>query len=208
MSTIVVGSGPAGLAFCHYSNDPCMLYESAESIGGCHAVERSNDGLFSEHSPRVVFESYLCFIDLLKDMGYSMDDLYRSYDFSAQSSTLPLIKQGTPKDAAKLSYLFAQSCLWPKFGKDQTVAQATRGFSLPARDIIRRLCKLTDGADADRLTLHEFMYAVQMSLMYKGKQPRLPNDIGLFRVWKSCLLQKGHCINTSCGVKSLIATDN
>ena len=208
MSFIVVGGGPSGLAFCHYSDSPCVLYEAAASIGGCHAVDRSNDCLFAEHSPRVVFESYVCFIDLLEDMGYTMDDLYRSYDFSAQSSILPLIKQGNAKDALLISSLFTQSCLWPEAGKNRIVAEAIKHFSLPAKDIIRRICKLTDGADANRLTLHEFMYAVQMSFIYKGKQPRLPNDLGLFKIWQSFLTDKGHQIETNCGVKQLVAEND
>lgn len=51
------------------------------------------------------------------------------------------------------------------------------------------ICRSTDGAGADRYSLYEFLQIPNQVLFQNFYQPKLPNDIGMFRCWKNALNQ-------------------
>jgi hypothetical protein len=64
-------------------------------------------------------------------------------------------------------------------------------FTEKSIDMINRLCRLTDGAGADRYTLNEFLQLFNQQFFYKLYQPNKPNDIGLFKIWGDFLKNNG-----------------
>ena len=79
----IVGGGPTGMTIAWVlakNNKKVILIEKDEVLGGCHKVLRV-DGYFTEHGPRVYSNSYLMFIDILSDMGFAFNDLFKPYKF-------------------------------------------------------------------------------------------------------------------------------
>ena len=81
---VIVGGGPAGLTAAWYLakyGKRVLIVERETSLGGCHRVKRTKDGLFTEHSPRVYFGNSLQFQALLKDIGTDFNDVFTKYNF-------------------------------------------------------------------------------------------------------------------------------
>ena len=62
-------------------------------------------------------------------------------------------------------------------------------FKKDAIDLIDTMCRLTDGGTVDNYTLFEFFQIFNQNLFYGIYQPKLPNDVGLFKYWKDALLK-------------------
>jgi hypothetical protein len=67
----------------------------------------------------------------------------------------------------------------------------TNKFSSDSYEIIDRICKLTDGGGADKYTLNQFLQLLNQQFFYKLYQPKLPNDKGLFKIWRNFLESRG-----------------
>lgn len=193
---VIVGGGPAGLTAAWYLakyGKRVLIIEREESLGGCHRVKRTKDGLFTEHSPRVYFGNYLQFQALLKDIGTDFNDVFTKYDF--YKGGLYYIK------ASKISLCelmtFASEYIKFMFNKDYykniTVDKfmSKHKFSDRTKLYTDLLCRIIDGAGADRFTLYELFKTVNISSLYNIFIPRYPNDQKLFLKWKDALLKTG-----------------
>ena len=84
----------------------------------------------------------------------------------------------------------------------------TKNFTNKTIDYIDRLCVLTDGSKIDTYSVDKFLQLVnQQVALHNLYQPRTPNDIGMFRIWKEQLVSLGVKIITNAKVVSLIADD-
>jgi phytoene dehydrogenase-like protein len=75
---VIVGGGPTGMSLAWLfgsKNSKVLLIERDERLGGCHRVQRV-DGYFSEYGPRVYSNSYIMFIELLKDMDIDFFQIF------------------------------------------------------------------------------------------------------------------------------------
>jgi hypothetical protein len=54
-----------------------------------------------------------------------------------------------------------------------------------------RIGRLTDGGSADTYTLFSFLQILNQNFLYGIYQPRVPNDVGLFRIWEAALRRRG-----------------
>ena len=75
---VIVGGGPTGMSLAWLfgsKNSKVLLIERDQKLGGCHRVQRV-DGYFSEHGPRVYSNSYIMFIELLKDMDIDFFQIF------------------------------------------------------------------------------------------------------------------------------------
>jgi len=209
MDYIIVGAGPSGLTAAWLlakQGKKCLIIDSNASIGGCHRVSPDSSGAFGEHGPRVYSDAYKSLRNLLEDMGGCFNDFFVPYNFSISNLLDPssigrnsssnftwleiwaltkaFFALGTnPKELHSISML--------KFMQDNN-------FSAKATDYVDRLCRLTDGAGADRYSLHQFLQLINQQSIYKLYQPNRPNDQGLFAFWRSRLEQ--------CGVQFLMST--
>jgi hypothetical protein len=65
-------------------------------------------------------------------------------------------------------------------------------FSKETIDYVDRLCRLTDGAGSERYTLYEFLQLINQQSLYSLYQPRLPNNILLFKIFENALNQNNN----------------
>lgn len=189
---VIIGGGPTGLTLAWYlakANKKVLLIEKEDTLGGCHRVQRV-DGLFTEHGPRVYSNSYLNFIDLLKDMNLEFEDLFTLYDFNI--TNIGGKNHHSLSNFEKLSLIssFIKLTLFPSYGKDISILKfmENNNFTEESKEYIDRVCRLTDGATSDTYTLFQFLQLVDQQIMYDLYQPKLPNDRGLMKVWQERLL--------------------
>jgi hypothetical protein len=206
---VIIGGGPSGLALAQ-----CMLHdtqiqkiriiERESDIGGCHRVERvSKSQLFTEHGPRVYSSAYLVFQQLLEEMGVSYTDYFTPYKFKiTEIGGKTVFSTLRWRELGLLTLEFSKLVVNKNHGRNQVLLDylTRHQFADKSIELINRLCTLTDGGGADKYTLYEFLQLFNQQLFYTLYQPIIPNDVGLFTLWRNYLLQSGR-------VEFLINTD-
>ena len=189
---VVVGAGPTGLALAQVLSisSRVLLLEKRDVLGGCHGVTRVHDGMMTEHGPRIYIDNFLMFKELLNDMGVQFDDLFVKYNFSTVSMMLEAVRVLSLREIATLGWSFMT--LNDSY-KETTLLEylSSHDFSTASIDILDRIGRLTDGGSADTYTLFSFLQILNQNFLYGIYQPRVPNDVGLFRVWEDALLKRG-----------------
>jgi len=206
---IIVGAGPAGLAFAHCCSKigkKILIIDKENDIGGCHRVRRVN-GLFTEHGPRVYSNTYKIFEQFLIDMGYKFEDLFTKYDFGI--TTIGGETIFSTLHFNELFYLmleFLKLVIFENHGRYTILEDYLKhnNFSNKSIDMIDRICKLTDGGGADKFTLNEFLQLFNQQFFYTLYQPKTPNDKGLFKIWKQYLESKNVDFILDCNIKDII----
>lgn len=191
MDYIIVGAGPCGLAIAYLlgrAGKKCTLIDQNDSIGGCHRVKRQN-GMFTEHSPRVYLSSYSNFIQLLKEMGSHFDWLYTPYDFSIIYIAYQLLLKLTIRETFLIMGEFFFFLLFPNYGSHISMQTftANRHFSDASVDYLDRLCRFTDGGGLDRYSVYQFIQLINQQGLYRIYQPKRPNDVGLFPIFQTAI---------------------
>jgi hypothetical protein len=188
---VIVGTGPTGLSLAWYlakENKTVLLIDKETSIGGCHRVQRVN-GLFTEHGPRVYSDVYLNFIELLEEMNLKFNDMFTLYSFNL--ATIGNKNPNSFKLNEMIAFILAFIMLVfnPIYGQDVSMKtfMDENSFTLESKDYVDRLCRLTDGAQADRYTLFQFLQLINNQQLYGLYQPVKPNDDGLLHLWENKL---------------------
>lgn len=190
---VIVGGGPTGLTIAwglaQYGHTSIIIDRNS-SLGGCHRVTRVK-GEWTEHGPRIYVNNYFCIQQILKEMGSSWDQIFVPYKFEYYSIGSELLKMMNTREyfaffKAYCSMFFAGA---PSIATSMDQFMQNNNFKQETRDYIDRICRLTDGAGADRYTLQEFLQLINENIFYGIYQPRQPNDIGLFRIWENALIQ-------------------
>lgn len=214
---VIIGGGPAGLAlatYCSKMNKKIIIIDKEDDIGGCHRVRRikhKDEMIFTEHGPRIYSSSYLNFIQLLKDININFRDLFTPYHFTMSAiGGETLWTTLTYQELFYLAIEFMMLIINDSHGHDISMKQftSTKQFKKESADMIDKLCRLTDGADMSRYTLNEFLNLFNQQFLYGIYQPKLPNDIGLFNVWKKQLLNRRVTFELSSNVVKLSSDDN
>jgi hypothetical protein len=210
---IIVGGGPTGLALAQMlsldqsqSLNKVLLVEKRDYLGGCHGVTRTNGGMMTEHGPRIYIDNFRMFKGLIEDMGTRFDDLFVKYNFSTASMMLEALRVLTLREIATLFWSFIT--LNDSF-KDVTLMEylLSHDFSKASVDILDRIGRLTDGGSADTYTLFSFLQILNQNFLYGIYQPRVPNDVGLFRIWETALTRRGVDIAKSVTIEEFIVSD-
>lgn len=197
---VIIGAGPSGLALaqcCCKLNLKILVIDREASIGGCHRVRRVyvpeiGENMFTEHGPRVYSETYVTFQNLLKDMNVDFYDLFTKYNFN-------LTEIGGQNLFSVLSWYEISSFILPflllifnsNYGNDIILYDFIKNFKKESIELINRTCILVDGGDSTKFTLNEFLQLLNQQFFYSLYQPKLPNDIGLFKIWKEYLSNNG-----------------
>lgn len=210
---VIIGAGPAGLALAQcisQLNKRILIIEKESVIGGCHAVKRVN-GLFTEHGPRVYSSTYKVFQSLLNDMNVNFYDLFTEYNFSVSEIGGETIFSAL--SWLELGYLlkeFIMLMLKDDYGVNVILKDYldNNKFSHNSIEMIDRVCKLTDGGGVDKYTLHEFLQLFNQQFFYPLYQPKLPNDVGLFKIWKDVLQKRGVHFYLDTTIKNINIKDN
>lgn len=202
---IVVGAGPTGLALAQVlsKTSRVLLVEKRDYLGGCHGVTRVHDGMMTEHGPRIYIDNFLMFKELLNDMGAKFDDLFVKYNFSTVSMMLEAVRVLTAREIAILGWSFMTL---NNSYKEITLLEylSSHDFSKASIDILDRIGRLTDGGSADTYTLFSFLQILNQNFLYGIYQPRVPNDVGLFRIWEDALLKCGVAIMKNATVEEFV----
>ena len=194
---VIIGSGPAGLAFATLAdkNEKIMIIEKDKFIGGCHKVNRhkyENEYYFCEHGPRMYFSNYLNFKMILNKIGLKFNDVFVRYKVSMfQSLYDEVIKPNlfNFNEIMVFSIDFFKLLLDPNYGKDISLAEfvKTNNFTEKAIDYIDRYARIVDGGDINKISLNTYLNTLNDTLLYNPYQPKIPNDDGLFTIWKNNL---------------------
>ncbi|CAN0229009.1 unnamed protein product, partial [Phaeothamnion confervicola] len=209
----IIGGGACGLAIAQALSavgQTVILFERESSLGGCHRVMRvpiAGESFFSHHSPVIYTDAYKTFKALLKDMGTSFEELFVPYKFSINKFGGQSVRSLHFPELVALLIVFVAAVIVPSFGESISMESFMRAFrfSVTSYQYVDRLCRLTDGAGADRYSLHKFI-ALGNQTLYKVYQPKVPHDQGLFQKWQECLDNRGVVIFTDCLVRSLDGT--
>lgn len=221
---VIIGAGPAGLALAQCcsntnTNQKILIIDKEDDIGGCHRVRRipiqtqshSQENLFTEHGPRIYSLTYKMFINLLQEMDVNFFDLFTPYNFQISSIGNETIWNTLSfTEMYKLFLEFLYLIINNNHGNKIIILDFMKAnkFKKSSIDIIDKICRLTDGAGADNYTLNEFLQLFNQQFFYKIYQPTIPNDIGLFKIWKEYLLSKNVDFILSSEVTELILNDS
>jgi hypothetical protein len=189
---VIIGGGPSGLtlAWClsKYKKTVAIV-DKNDSLGGCHRVHRVN-GLFSEHGPRIYIDNYVMFKKILNEMDLDFYDLFTPYKFDMTNIGGKVTEHLTYREMYVLAKKFINlNDSYQNISIGEFMDQ--NNFSNKAKDYIDRLCRMTDGAGADRYTLYSFLQIANQNMLHKIYQPKKPNDVSLFKFWKEKLLKNG-----------------
>jgi hypothetical protein len=205
---IIVGGGPTGLALAQLlsNTSSVLLVEKRGYLGGCHGVTRTNDGMMTEHGPRIYIDNFFMFTKLLNDMGVEFADLFVKYNFSTATMMLEALRVLTAREMAVLGWSFMT--LNDSF-KNVTLMEylSSHNFSKASIDILDRIGRLTDGGSADTYTLFSFLQILNQNFLYGIYQPRVPNDVGLFRTWERVLVERGVDIMKHAAIDKFIVNE-
>lgn len=214
---VIIGAGPAGLALaqcCCKLNLKILVIDRENDIGGCHRVRRIyipelGEKMFTEHGPRVYSETYVTFQKLLKDMNVDFYDLFTKYNFN-------ITEIGGQTIFSVLSWFEISSFILPflllifnsDYGNDIILYDFIKHFKKDSIELINRNCILVDGGDSTKFTLNEFLQLLNQQFFYSLYQPKLPNDIGLFKIWKEYLVNNGVEFLLNTNIETINITEN
>lgn len=213
MGITIVGGGPVGLTIAWILGNQghaCHVIEKESSIGGCHRVRRTKEHLFTEHGPRVYIDNFVNFLSILRDMELNFYDLFTPYNFGVSGSLLEFLRIATFREIFHISIAFLRFIYDREPSKKMTVQTFLdhHDFSTEIKTYIDRICRITDGAGADRYTLYQFIQTFNQNMFYEMYQPRVANDKGLFKLWKEKLTEKGVQFSTGKEIVKIINDSN
>lgn len=210
---VIVGAGPAGLALaqcCSSIGKRVLLIEREYDVGGCHRVRRYN-GFFTEHGPRIYSSTYQVFISLLRDMNLDFYKLFTPYNFTISNIGNETVwRTLTWYELFLLFIEFCKLLIDEDHGLDITMAEfmTANTFQFQSTELIDRICRLTDGADATKYTLNEFLHLFNQQYFHTIYQPKKPNDNGLFQLWKTHLYKNDVDILLGYNVDKILTDPN
>ena len=208
---IIVGGGPTGLALAQLFTLPpsarrVLLIEKRDYLGGCHGVTRTADGMMTEHGPRIYIDNFRMFAQLLEDMGTSFHALFVKYNFSTATMMAEALRVLSAREIATLSWSFIT--LNDSFKRITLLEYLSyHAFSKASVDLLDRIGRLTDGGSADTYTLFSFLQILNQNFLYGIYQPRVPNDVGLFRIWEAALRRRGVIIEKNATIDRFTVSD-
>lgn len=204
---IIIGSGPAGLTFATLAdkNEKIMIIEKDKFIGGCHKVNRQqyeNESYFCEHGPRVYFNNYINFKMILNKIGLKFKNVFIKQNATLTDLIYELAieyKVFNFREIWIMTVEFFKLLLNPNYAKKQSLNDfmKSNNFSENAFKYTDLFIRITGGGDINKISLNTYLHMINETLLYTPYQPKLPNDEGLFNIWKNYLNYVDFKFNTS-----------
>lgn len=192
---VIVGAGPTGLTLAWYLakyGKTVMLIDKETTFGGCHRVRRV-DGLFTEHGPRVIISNYFGLKDMLTELNLEFDKMYTPYYFSVNTYMSKMFKILSVRELGIIGLGLIKFFFVNDYLKKITVGEFLRNNNFLTQSIayIDKLCRLTEGSTVDTYTMWEFFEIFNQNYFYTLYEPKIPNDVGLFKFWSEALIRTG-----------------
>ena len=212
MEYCIVGAGPCGLVIAWILskyNKRVRIIEREETIGGCHRVRRVR-GKFTEHGPRIYASSYKNTIKWMREMGIEFKKEFKEYKFGASTIGNRTVKDMRIYEILWFIYEWMIFMINEERSKKMTCEEfmEKRGFTEKTKDYIDRVCRLTDGAGADRYTLYELLQLINQNGVYKIYEPRKPNDEGIMKKIKEELEKRKVKIEMGVEIRKIKEKEN
>ena len=179
----IIGSGPTGLTLAlilKYYGHSVTVVEREGTPGGCHRVTRVNDGrglgngLFTEHGPRIYTSGSKTFHNMLLKAGIDHEKYFTAYKAQISEPLIQSLKYFTATDILTMISSYMKYIIDTSYGSDMTVSSLN--LSTLAAEYADKMCRLTDGAGADRYTLNSFMRLIDHKFTETIQQPKKAND--------------------------------
>jgi hypothetical protein len=188
---VIIGAGPAGLTLAHCCSRmglKILVVDREKTIGGCHRVIRTKDGLFTEHSPRVYFTFYVNLFHIMSEIGVAQEDIFVPYKYTSNDIANKFYAFLSIYEILAFMYAYTIYIFNPNYGKSISLATfaKTHNFSEVIIDKLDRICRVADGTDIYKYSLNKFLSAINNSTS-DIIQPKEPLDKSLFRHWKTFL---------------------
>lgn len=197
---IIVGGGPTGMTLALYLQKKykVLIIDREKTLGGCHRVRRTKEGLFTEHGPRIYIDRYLTMQKVMADMNMKWDDYFVPYDFEFTGIGFnTLTKVFTLWETIQIILEFLRFIVYPQYSQNTTVKEWSSNMTKKTQNYLDRICRLTDGAGSNRYTLYEFLQLFNQNALYKTYQPNKPMDEGLIKDWESHLNKTHFMMNST-----------
>jgi protoporphyrinogen oxidase len=218
---IIIGGGVAGLAFANeaikkHPEANIKIIERDNTLGGCHKVDRreyKGEYYFCEHAPRIYFNNYVNFIQLLKSMNLDFYKLFAKYKYNFLDISNKIIIKDKIFTFNEL-LIITRDFLFTIFSYDYGMNISMKNymeyneFTPKAMKYIDALCRSFDGGDSSNISLNQYISITIQSLFYNIYIPKIPNDEGLFKYWSNYLRANKVDIIINKGVKELVKEDN
>lgn len=208
---IIIGAGPSGLSLAwilsKFSKN-ILIIDGNSQIGGCHRINRNNNGLFQTHGPKIIGH-YLNYESLLTELGLSFKQLYQDFSFDITSIGDRKLSDYSFNEIIGFITAFFNLFIDNDYGSNISMSEFMDfwKFNNGTKHYIDQLCILTDGRGADFYSLREFIQLANKQALYKVYLPKYPNDEILFPTWEKQLLLKNVTIIKNTFV-SKISTDS
>lgn len=151
-----------------------------------------SSNLFTHHGPVIYSDTYKVFQSLLREMNVDFYDLFVKSNFTImQIGGETIFSTLSFSELSQLAFEFIILLFNENHGENINLGEYIKNFKESSKEIIDRLCKLTDGGGIDKFTLNEFLQIFNQNFFHSLYQPKLPNDIRLFKIWKEYLENKG-----------------
>jgi protoporphyrinogen oxidase len=190
---VIIGAGPAGLALAHCCSRlgiSILIIDKESAIGGCHRVIRTDQGLFTEHSPRIYFENYVNVMYLMSEMGLRQEDVFIPYKYSLFDIISKLLPYISWYDVIIFAFIHIVYFINIDYGHDISLETFCKQFGVSPKltEKLDRICRFVDGADIRKYSVNKFLSLSNM--VSQILQPNQPLDTSLFKVWKEYLETK------------------
>jgi uncharacterized protein with NAD-binding domain and iron-sulfur cluster len=187
---VIIGAGPAGLALAHCCSRlgiNILIIDKESAIGGCHRVIRTDQGLFTEHSPRIYFSHYVNVMYLMSEMGLMQEDVFIPYKYSLFDIISKLLPYISWYDVIIFAFIHIVYFINIDYGHDISLETFCKHFGVSPKltEKLDRICRFVDGADISKYSLNKFLSL--SNTVSQILQPNQPLDTSLFKVWKEYL---------------------
>lgn len=177
---IVVGGGPSAMCVATHTPGRTLVIEKRASLGGCHKVQRNDQGLFCEHGPRVYGSNYVNFRAFLERHGIEWDEVMAPVQYAPDHIDGQRWYQWMSwRGLAAMTLATVVYLLFLPQGDSVASLLDTWGIRGRERRFFDTVCRFSDGAGIERYRVEQFVAGFDYHAVTTFNSPAVSLD----RVW-------------------------
>ena len=182
----IIGAGPTGLFIAILLSKlghKCTVIDKNHNIGGCHRVIR-DEGILTEHGPRIYMDNYVNFIQLLNMLNIDFYKIFKKYKYKFPGKLKELLNILTIRELLIFQSNYLLFMINPSYFKKISLEYFTNkyNFSKKSKKFINNICKLTEASNYDRYSCYKFFSLPVFGFWYNLYMPSKPTDIELWEL--------------------------